>query len=244
MIKTITSRQHPFVKSCKQLLSGKGRREQGKFLAEGARIAEEAVRTGAAEVLLIRDGESIPSVSVPVYILSEACFNDVSDTKTPQGIIAVCRIPQDTRLTADKLLLCDGIADPGNLGTMIRTAEGAGFGGVLLLGGVDPFHPKTVRSTMGSIFRIPVCRVTEEELRRDYSAYEMVITSLQDSENFYETSFSDCMILTVGSEAHGVSEEIRRLADKRVRLPMDGEVESLNAAVSAGIMMYEIRRRR
>ena len=198
-------------------------------------------------MLLRQDLPEPPTVpeSVPCYVLPEHVLAAVCDTKTPQGCAAVLRIRQ-TPLKDGRLVVLDGVQDPGNVGTIIRTADAAGLDGVLLSSQcADPFSPKVLRSTMGSIFHLPV-RVTEDlpgELRAMQSRGTVVISSQLDGRPFYGAARGlERFALVVGSEGHGVTDEVRQLSELRLKLPMRGRAESLNVAVAAGIMMYELTR--
>ena len=159
MIKEITSTENKIYKQTKKLLSRSERNKTKMFIAEGQRIVEDAVAANAAEYIFICENHAGAHYNLPTYKVSNKMFEALSDTETTQGIIAVCKMTYYNieEIVCDTLLVCDGVSDPGNLGTLIRTAECSGVGGVVLLKGtVDPFSPKVVRSTMGSIFRVPV----------------------------------------------------------------------------------------
>ena len=181
--------------------------------------------------------------NVPVFLLPEHVFASVCDTRTPQGVAAVLdRKTEEAR--GPRLVALDGVQDPGNVGTIIRTADAAGFDGVLLSRDcADLFSPKVLRSTMGSVFRMGFSFPDDlpaalRELRgRGWS----VLSSQLDGDPFYERSgVSPSFVLIVGNEGNGVSEPVRAEATHRLRLPMRGGAESLNAAVAAGIMMYDL----
>jgi len=245
----ISSLKNPKVQAWKSLKDRKGRRETGCFLVEGRKMVEEALSSSfPVEAVLVdekRAGEfSLPD-DIPVYGLPEHVLSAVCDTKTPQGIAAVVRLTQNVVL-GRCIVAMDGVQDPGNVGTIIRTADAAGLEGVILSSQcADAFSPKVLRATMGSIFRMGI-RVTEDlpgllmQLRGEgYS----VISSQLDGEPFYERSpVGDKYVLVIGSEGNGVTPEVQAIATHRVRLPMRGGAESLNAAVAAGIMMYELTR--
>ena len=245
----ITSLKNPKVLQWKSLKDRKGRRETGCFLAEGRKMAEEALASGfRVEALLVDEErleeftlpEHVPAYALPAHVLAAVC-----DTKTPQGIAAVVKISQNPRL-GKRVVAMDGVQDPGNVGTIIRTADAAGLQGVILSGQcADVFSPKVLRATMGSIFRMPIM-ITEDlpaslnALRTDgYS----VISSQLDGEPFYQRSpVGEKFCLIIGNEGNGVSDEVKATATHRVKLPMRGGAESLNAAIAAGIMMYDLMR--
>lgn len=213
-------------------------------------MTEEALNSRfQVRALLIREGYA-PSFSlpagIPLYSLPESVFQSVCDTKTPQGIAAVTEIPSPEEMNGRMLLALDGLQDPGNMGTIIRTADAAGFGGIILSPDcADIFSPKVIRATMGSIFRVSFSFVSSLPARlsglrdRGYS----VISSQLDGDPFYERIPVPCpLVLVIGNEGNGISPEVKAVATHRFRLPMVGGAESLNAAVAAGIMMYDLLR--
>ena len=246
----ITSLKNPRVLTWRSLKDRKGRRETGCFLVEGRKMVAEALASPfPVEALLIdeaRLNEAELPAGIPAYALPEHVLAAVCDTKTPQGVAAVVRIAE-TAGAGERLVVLDGVQDPGNVGTIIRTADAAGLDGVLLSAQcADAFSPKVLRATMGSVFRMRI-RVTDdlpgalEALKADgYS----VLSSQLDGEPFDAAAsrISGHFALVIGSEGNGVSAPVRALATHRVALPMRGGAESLNAAVAAGIMMYGLMR--
>lgn len=246
----ITSLKNPRVLLWRSLKDRKGRKETGCFLVEGWKMVAEALRSGfLVDAVLIDEGRlsdaTIPD-NVPVYALPEYVLAAVCDTKTPQGVAAVVRIIERDSL-GRRLVALDGVQDPGNVGTIIRTADAAGFDGVLLSSQcADAYSPKVLRATMGSVFRMNV-RVTDD-LPGALSALKgegyAVISSQLDGQPFGQVAptIDGSFALVIGSEGNGVTEPVRALATHRVALPMRGGAESLNAAVAAGIMMYGLMR--
>ena len=184
-----------------------------------------------------------------IYEVSAAVLEAVSQVKTPQGIAAVCGLPKSCPLErqGQKLLLMENVQDPGNVGTMLRTAEAAGFSGALLSPAcADVFAPKTVRATMGSVYRMPVWR---GELAGALSALKergfSVVSTELGGEDFFAAlpGLKAPLALVIGSEGNGVTPAVRALSTHRLALPMAGHVESMNAAVAAGILMYSIGHR-
>lgn len=245
----ITALKNPRVIAWRSLKDRKARRDSGTFLVEGFKMVNEALLSGfPVEALLLREDMKIPDVvpdDVPVYSLSDHVLASVCDTRTPQGIAAVVR--QSPRpASGPRLIALDGVQDPGNVGTIIRTADAAGFSGVLLGPEcADVFSPKVLRATMGSIFRVGLSFVPDlpsalSDLReQDYS----VISSQLDGDPFYERqNVSDNFVLIVGNEGNGISDPVKAEATHRLRLPMRGGAESLNAAVAAAVMMYDLTR--
>ena len=245
----ISSVKNPHIRSWRSLLERKGREETDSFLVEGTRMVREALSSDfEVRALLIREGFDPPSplpAKIPVYILSDHAFSAVTDTRTPQGIAAVLSRRLHP-LAGTKLIALDAVQDPGNVGTVIRTADAAGFDGVILGSEcADLFSPKVLRSTMGSIFRMHF-GLTEDlpSLLRQYRENRFsVISSQLDGDPFFERSgISSSFILIIGNEGNGISDAVQSVATHRLRLPMRGGAESLNAAVAAGIMMYDLTR--
>ena len=249
MLEHITSLKNPKVTTWKSLKERKGRRETGCFLVEGRKMVEEALASAfPVEAVLVDDTRlseftlpmGILAYSMPAHVLAAVC-----DTKTPQGIAAVIRMAE-VQLHGPRLVAMDGVQDPGNVGTIIRTADAAGFDGVILSAQcADVFSPKVLRATMGSVFRMGI-RVTDDLpglLTQMVQEGASVLSSQLDGEPFYQRSpLNDRFVLVIGSEGNGVTDEVKAVATHRVKLPMRGGAESLNAAVAAGIMMYELTR--
>ena len=255
MLDTITSTKNPLVARFKSLRTKRGREEAGVFLVEGEKMIKEALEAGLLprEALIekplapeiIKELEKMGAKIYPVqrHVLEACC-----DTMTPSG--ACCSFsppkPLDQGNPPKFLIALDGLQDPGNAGTIWRTADAAGFEGMIFGEGcADALAPKVVRGTMGSAFRIPVAQV---ECLADAlhafreSGYEIVVTSLLGEDIYRRGPLGGKFVLVIGSEAHGVSEAVNALATVRLKLPMRGGAESLNAAVAAGIIMYELTR--
>ena len=248
-METLTSLKNPKVLAWKSLKDKKGRDEQHAFLVEGVRMVKEALHSSfQIKALLIREDFTpdfcLPS-DIPLFFLPAHVFQAVCDTKNPQGIAAVLTL-QAREASGCRLLALDGVQDPGNVGTIIRTADAAGFDGILLSPDcADLFSPKVLRSTMGSIFRLGFSFPASlpdrlNDLKKDgYS----VISSQLDGDPFYDRkNISSSFVLIIGNEGNGISDAVRSVATHRLCLPMRGGAESLNAAVAAGIMMYDLTR--
>ncbi len=249
MTEHITSLKNPKVTTWKSLKDRKGRRETGCFLAEGRKMTEEALASAfPVEAVLVDEArmaefalpENLPVYAMPGHVLAAVC-----DTKTPQGIAAVVRMA-DVPARGTRFAAMDGVQDPGNVGTIIRTADAAGFDGVLLSNQcADVFSPKVLRATMGSIFRMGI-RVTDDlpgMLKTMAGEGFAVLSSQLDGTPFYQReNVGEKFVLVIGSEGNGVTDEVKAAATHKVKLPMRGGAESLNAAVAAGIMMYELTR--
>lgn len=254
----ISSASNNQIKNIGKLLkSSKVRREQGVFVIEGIKMFLEAKRLGLVEKAFLTeelyhfwiDGEQMEGV---VYeVVSDKVFKEITDTMTPQGIIALVRMHDtsyESILEGDKLRLVflENLRDPGNLGTIVRTAEGAGMTGIILSKeSVDSYNPKVVRATMGSIFRMPVLYVEHigEAMKKAQEAGVVLYATHLKGEKFYdEVSYGMKTGIVTGNEANGLTEETAAQADTCVKIPMCGQVESLNAAVATSVMMYEIFR--
>lgn len=257
----VTGLQNPVVKAAAELKQKKYRTQNGLYLAEGLRTAEEAVAYKAVETLFyvatddertMRLLEDAAAQNIKLVCVSENVMKKIADTETPQGIIAVCKMRQpklENLLASGKMLLVlDRVGDPGNIGTMLRTADAAGVGGLVLLKGcADIYAPKTVRSSMGSLFHIPVLSgVSEQEFvsAAKKAGYDLLVTCLDGADNLYKADLSGRIAFVMGNEAGGVSETLLEKADKRVYIPMAGRAESLNVAMAAGIVMFEALRRK
>lgn len=243
----ITSLKNPKVAAWKALKDRKGRRESGCFLVEGRKMVEEALASAFdVEAVLVQEGMELPDgLTMPVYELPAHVLAAVCDTKTPQGIAAVVRMKEQSAL-GKHIVVLDGVQDPGNVGTIIRTADAAGLDGVLLSNQcADVFSPKVLRATMGSIFRMNL-RTTDDlpgELTKLREKGYSILSSQLDGTPFYEREkVAEQFALVIGNEGNGVSEQVQQTATHRVRLPMRGGAESLNAAIAAAIMMYELMR--
>lgn len=256
----ITSKTNTQVKNIEALIKkSKERRKQNKFIVEGSKMVQEAPASWISKIYVSetyakQNEKWIQSLKdTPWEVLSDAVFGAVSDTQTPQGILAIVDIPSyelDTLLQKENplLLVIDSIQDPGNLGTMMRTAEGAGVTGVIMnRTTVDLFNPKTVRSTMGSIYRMPFVIVEELEQaietmkQRGVAVYAAHLKGTQMYDAYDYTKASAFMI---GNEGNGLSDSVAACADVYIRIPMEGQVESLNAAISAALLTYEANRQR
>ena len=247
MIKEITSTENKIYKQTKKLLNRSERNKAKLFIAEGQRITEDAVCAEAVEYIFVSENYKGEVYDFPTYKVSEKMFSALSDTETTQGILAVCKMKSYNieEIECDTLLICDGVSDPGNLGTLIRTAECCGVGGVVLLKGtVDPYSPKVVRSTMGSVFRTPVYFAEADDLRKYLSDYAITATVLDGSEDLYEIEFPKKTAVVVGNEAHGISKDVADMAELKILIPMCGKAESLNASVAGSVTMYEIFRQK
>ena len=250
-MQTITSVKNPLIKSLKALSRRQERENAGRILVEGEVMIREALKCGLVlkDVLCVeRKADFAAGLSSEAILVPEEVMQAVCDTRTPQGVCASFQAPAPRKAEElpNPVVALDGVQDPGNVGTIWRTADAAGFGGVLLGAGcADPMSPKVLRSAMGSAFRVPFARTESmpETLGQLRAAGYSILCSDLHGEDFYSRSpVNSKFVLVIGSEAHGISQATREQATHLVKLPMRGGAESLNAAVAAGIMMYELMR--
>lgn len=246
----ITSRQNPLMVRIKKLGQSRAlRREEGVFVCEGPKLIEEALKWGACvETLLAAEGKTPPQdlpresrrVEVPDSLLQA-----VSSVETPQGLLAVCRTPSLTppdKLSGGRYLVLDGVQDPGNLGTIWRTADAFGAEGLFLLPGcAEPFSPKTVRATMGACFRLPVWEAELDGLRALLARAGMPLyaTALRSDTSDVREIPLDRAAVVIGSEGRGVSQAVLDTCEKTLKIPMRERCESLNAAAAAAVVLWE-----
>lgn len=255
-MKEITSVHNPQIQLLKGLQKAKCRREANLFLAESVKMVKEALALSLCRTLIVdgkRQAEYAQMITdaenggCEVLIVTSAIMQAISEAKTPQGVCCTVEIPKEPEALSGRLLVAmDGVQDPGNVGTILRTADAAGFDGALLSSAcADLYSAKTLRATMGSVFRVPAKRTDDlpaalEALKAE--GYAIVATELGGAD-FYANCPHDKAVLVIGSEGNGVSQTVRDAATHHLALPMRGGAESLNAAVAAGIMIYEMARK-
>lgn len=272
----LTSVTNDRIKDIAKLMkSSKRRRERGVFIAEGLRLVSEVPADRLEELYIeetfyekqeAADGfderlKALMEVAEEkgmCFKISDTVMNKLSDTETPQGVLAVVKAEaadiesltgQDATADGEKpfIIVMDGLQDPGNMGTIIRTAEGAGVTGILISNdSVDPYSPKVVRSTMGAVFRMKIC--VSRDLAGDIGKLKeqgiTVFGTHLSGKEFYDEDFTGAAAFLIGNEGRGLKDEVAETADRLLRIPMKGNVESLNAGVSAAVVMYEVLRQR
>ena len=255
----ITSKSNPQIKRLLQLQKkSKARAEEKVFVVEGLRmfveVPEERVeKVYVSETFYNKKKESLNMEKFPYEILADDVFQHVSDTKTPQGILCIVKqqkyfLEEILSIENPHFIVLDNLQDPGNLGTIVRTAEGAGVDAVFMSKDcVDLYNSKTIRSTMGSIYRMPIIYIEDvpnlldqfrEKGIKSYAAH------LEGEHAYDQENYKNGVAILIGNEGNGLREEVSQKADIWVRIPMCGQVESLNAAIAASVFMFEVFRQR
>ena len=255
----ITGKNNEIIKGVKKLFtSSKERRAQGLFVLEGARLVFDVLNSFyEVEIFLITESANeryfeksvlMQRKSKASYFISDTLSQKLSETKNSQGIFAVCKMKNDNNALKNgkKYIATDNLQDPGNLGTVIRTAEALGIGGVIVGGGCDVYNPKVLRASMGSALRIEVieCLNLVPILNQAKSLKIKTYATSPDTcaKKINEIDFSDSCLCVIGNEANGVSDEVMAMCDEKITIPMPGRAESLNAHVAAAITMWEMQR--
>ena len=247
MEQRITARKNPLLQQVRKLLSSRKERQQtGLFVADGTKLLEEAVKWWQGlDTVILSDGvqADVPE-HVRVVRVPEDVMESVSPMQTPQGALFLCKLPEQTDFQPKPgMLLLDGIQDPGNLGTILRTADALQIPVALLEGCADPYSHKVVRASMGAVFRTTVQQTTWEEakLRCKEQGIDVAVTALSDRAVDIRTASLGAMAVVIGSEGQGVRREILESAAHELIIPMDPNCESLNAAIAAAIVMWEMK---
>ncbi len=265
----ISSKDNEFIKHVKKLKDKKYRDLNHEYIIEGIKIIEEAINEKAniKQVVICDDCEKTSNIPKDlmyeiakqecIYVTSKL-FESLTDVTNPQGILAIVEKntvksqiagneEQEIDYNQDIIVALDDIQDPGNLGTILRTVDSIGLNQILVSKGTaDSYNPKVVRSTMGAIFRVKIieCEDLEKTLKEiKKHKFEIVVTSLQTKNSIYDIDYKK-KVIVIGNEANGVEENIQKLADKKVKIPMLGKTESLNASVATGIILYEYVRQK
>ncbi len=265
-LRFITSRQNDVYRFLKALTEPHTRKKHGAFLLEGATFVAEALEDEAWAVLTValtpefaetERGKAITAKAqqkrVPVVLIAPALLDEIAASETPQGVIAAVRQPKRERIDLLKVpdiarvVVLEGLQDPSNVGAIIRVAAAVGALAVLYTKGTaDPYAPKSVRASAGSLLHVPTVQVNSVGDAVDWlkaNGFQIVGTIPQGGANLFEAEFGDKVAVLVGNEARGLSEEAKRASDLLVTIPMPGKASSLNAAVATGVVLYEILRR-
>ena len=246
----ISSKDNEIIKKIRKLKEKKYRKD--KFIVEGIKMLKEAIiEKVSIDMIVIREGVvlDVDLSGFNCITVTEKVFNTLTDVVSPQGIIAIInkRTNNEIDKNAEYILALDGIQDPGNLGTIIRTVDSANLKQIIVSKNtVDAYRPKVIRSTMGAIYRVNIVEVDDLAKKltdMKENGFKIITTSLDTKNNIYDISY-DKSIVVIGNEANGVSSEVQNVADYKVKIPMLGKTESLNASVATGIMIYEYVRRK
>lgn len=260
-MQVITSKDNELIKDMKKLKEKKHRDANHQFIVEGIKMVAEAIEENADISTIVVCEDCVNDGSIDKELLykiakykciyvTEKVFNTITDVANPQGVLAIInQNVQESNIdyNADVIIVLDGIQDPGNLGTILRTVDSANLKQIVISNETaDCYNPKVVRSTMGGIFRVKAIRtnnLADELIKMQQKGFEIVVTSLDATDSVYDISYNK-KVIVIGNEANGVSKVIQDIADKKVIIPMLGKTESLNAGVATGIMIYEYVRQK
>ena len=260
-MKVISSKDNEIIKKIKSLKEKKYRDIENCYIIEGIKLVKEAIAENAKikQIVVcedcINDGEIDTDTlyeiaKFDVVYVTEKVFKTITDVKTPQGIISVIEknnINSKIDYSQDIIIALDGVQDPGNLGTILRTVDSANLKQIILSkDSADSYNSKVVRSTMGAIFRVNIIEADSlKEMLQEAKKnnFKVMVTSLDTKNSIYDVDYSK-KVIVIGNEANGVSKEVQAIADEKVKIPMLGKTESLNASVAAGIMIYEYVRKK
>ena len=260
-MQVISSKDNDLIKHIKKLKDKKYRDENNEYIIEGIKLIEEAVQENAKIKKIIVCDDTTRTYEIPTNVMleiakyectyvTEKIFNTITQVTKPQGIMAIIeknKIEAEIDFTQDIIVVLDGVQDPGNLGTILRTVDSVGINQIIVSKETaDAYNPKVVRSTMGAIFRVKIIETenlkeTIKQIKKHH--FKLVATSLQTNSSIYDVNLSKKMIV-IGNEANGVSKDIQDIADEKVKIPMLGKTESLNASVATGIILYEYVRQK
>lgn len=260
-MQVINSKDNELIKYIKRLKEKKYRDETGKFVVEGIKLVGEAIAEKAQIHQIVICDECEKNAEIPKKLMYEIAkyecvyvtkkiFNRITDVTTPQGIMAIIQkndMAEDIDYSQDIIVALDDIQDPGNLGTILRTVDSCNIKQILVSKKTaDCYSPKVVRSTMGAIFRVKI--IESDDLQKTLKEikkhkFNIVVTSLKTDKSIYEIDYNK-KVIVIGNEANGVSQDICDIADYKVKIPMLGKTESLNASVATGIILYEYVRQK
>lgn len=261
-MQVISSKENEIIKNIKKLKEKKYRDLNNEYIIEGIKIIQEAIQENAKikQIIICDDCEKNSNISQEmmyeiakyecIYVTNKI-FTSLTDVKNPQGIMAIVEKNNSKEekidYNQDIIVALDDLQDPGNLGTILRTVDSIGINQILVSKGTaDSYNPKVVRSTMGAIFRVKIieCEDLEKTLKEiKKHKFEILVTSLQTENSIYDIKYNK-KVIVIGNEANGVEEKIQNMADVKVKIPMLGKTESLNASVATGIILYEYVRQK
>ena len=246
----IESKSNSKIKLLRELSTKKGRRENDMYVIEGLHMVGEAIKYGVdlCEIFVASSAELtvmpvVEGAMCDITVVADAAFKFACNTENSQGVMAVVRMPKEEPFYGgDKFLVLDHIQDPGNMGTIIRSAAATGFCEIILLDCVDPFNPKAVRSSSSGVYFVKLHNMTTDDVLELAASHDIFAASAEGENVFEKTDIPPRFGLVIGNEANGVSRELREKC-KMLALPMDKRIESLNAAVSASVLMYVLKNR-
>jgi TrmH family RNA methyltransferase len=251
-MREISSRDNRIIKLCQQLGQRKYRDKLGLYLIEGTNLLEEATLEGAqVETVLVRKGYGpIPQeLTEKSFLVEPAIFDRLAQTENSQGVIAMVKKPEFSQAAwiekgaGGNFLVLDRLQDPGNIGTLIRTADAAGYSLVIAMKGTaDIYSPKVVRAAAGSLFRVPVVLINDSHELISFikaAGGKLVATCFDTDRYYFQEDLTRNVALIIGNEGNGISQELLERADVKIKIPMAGTIESLNAAVAGALLMYE-----
>lgn len=245
-IKIIQSKDNYKLKLVRKLRLKKHRYKERKFVIESRKLVEEAIKSSLnIDYLIVRDDisekelERINLERGEVYFLEKGLFNPLSQMKNPDGYLAVVSFNDNRPSLADRVLLLDRLNDPGNLGTIIRSADAFGYRDIYLYKSVDPYNEKTLRASMGSSFRVNIIEIGLEDIKKLADTYDFFLADM-GGRDYRMVQYPEKICLVIGNEANGIGKELRAIGKKTISIPMSGQIESLNAAISASILMAGI----
>lgn len=245
-MKEINSKDNETFKFIKSLLKKKNREENKKFLLEGKKLFLEAVieKVNILNVIVRDDFKwnfDFSKDNFNFIVLNKKLFSEITEMENSEGIIAICEYISEKEIISNNILLLDGVNDPGNFGTIIRTANAFGIDDILTLNSVDKYNSKILRATMGAVFRTNIVKVTLDDVLKFKNEYNIITTSLnENSKDLDKFNFLGKNIIVMGNEANGVSKDILDISNEFLKISMKSEMESLNVAMASGIIMYEI----
>ena len=260
-MQVISSKDNDLIKHIRKLKDKKYRDENNEYLIEGVKLIEEAVKENAEIKKVIVCDDTTRTYEIPTNVMleiakyecvyvTEKIFNLITQVTNPQGIMAIVKknvTNSEIDYSQHIIVVLDGVQDPGNLGTILRTVDSVGLSQIIVSKETaDAFNPKVVRSTMGAIFRVKI--IESEDLQETIKQikkhhFKLMVTSLQTDRSIYDIQLNK-RIIVIGNEANGVSKGIQDMADEKVKIPMLGKTESLNASVATGIILYEYVRQK
>ncbi len=239
-----SSKQNSLIKTIASLKDKKGRRDNGLYIAQGVKMVSEAIKFNQEiEYIVMAEGfdASRLDCNAKTITVTNQVFEYLTDEVTPQGVLAVLKIPNTTvKKPSGNAIVLDGIQDPGNLGTIIRTAVASNYSDIYLINTVDPYSPKVVKASMSGIYSVNLYRCDYDNLLESLDGYDLIVSDL-DGDNLFDFKPNKPFAIVIGNEGNGVSEELKRRANHVLTIPMSDKIESLNASVAAALMMYNLK---